>query len=184
VHCPWLGNLAEFLNGVARDELLEALANIDSVLTAHAILSGLKQEEAAELAADSNKNYLRFSLLLSLGKGYRKSFDDIPATMQTELAKIWQSVSGDLPTWPSWIGAFNKYPIRFPLLQNSLGLALATRRPEAMATYVNAVSMSSGLNCRNVMADCFFNFRSAASSEQQRQLWKLAFDSWSRVFLT
>jgi hypothetical protein len=179
VHCPWLGNIAEFLNGVARDQLLEALANVVSVLTAHSILSGLKQEDAAALAAVTNNNYFRFSLLLSLGKGSLISSDDIPATMQTDLAKIWQSVSGDLSTWSRWLAAFNKYPIRFPLLQNSLGLALATMRPEAMAAYVNAVSMSSGLNCRNVMADCFINFRSAASSEQQRQLWKLAFDRWT-----
>jgi hypothetical protein len=179
VHCSWLGNITEFLNGVARDELLEALANVVSVLTAHSILSGLKQENAAALAAVTNNNYFRFSLLLSLGNGSLISSDDIPVTMQTDLAKIWQSVSGDLSTWSRWLAAFNKYPIRFPLLQNSLGLALATMRPEAMAAYVNAVSMSSGLSCRNVMADCFINFRSVASIEQQRQLWKLAFDRWS-----
>lgn len=179
VHCPWLANIAEFLNGVARDELLKALANVASVLTAHSILSGLKQEDAAALVAATNNNYFRFSLLLSLGKGSALSSDDIPATMQTNLVKIWRSVSGDLSIWSSWLSAFNKYPIRFPLLQNSLGLALATMRSEAMAAYVNSVSMSSGLDCRKVMANCFINFRSVASSMQQRELWKLAFNSWS-----
>lgn len=179
VRCPWLGAIAGFLNDVARDELLEALANVASVLKAHAILSGFKQEEAAALAAETNNHHFRFSLLLSLGKSLQKSADDIPATMQTDLAKIWQCVSEDLSTWSSWMGAFNKYPIRFPQLQSSLGLALAAIQPEPMAAYVKAVSMNSGRNCRHVMSDCFIAFRSAAACEQQLRLWKLAFDRWS-----
>jgi hypothetical protein len=179
INAAWVSAIAQFLAEIAPDELLKALLSARSIFKSYALLSQLPMAKAIGLTSISASNHTRFALLYSLSKGIARIDTNLSDSDQSGLACIWVAMAEDVTEWPKWMAAFNTYPVRFPLLQKSLGRALATMSHSAMSAYIDAVSLGSGLSCRSVMAECFRSFRSIAPVEQRLQLWQLAFDRWS-----
>lgn len=179
VNSPWIGAVGRLLADFAPDRLVKATRQINLVLTAHAILQDLSDEQALDLGFESESDHIRFALLLSRAGKTRSFVMPLLKSDDAHLAKIWLRQASDLTTWPKWMSAFNTYPVRFPSLQKSIGLALVDMSHEAMEVYVQSVSLDSGPEGRKVMAECLTAFRATAPLERRKALWALAFARWT-----
>jgi hypothetical protein len=173
-----LSFIAEFLSDVASNELLAICRNVKSCLTAYVVLDRLSLADGVRLTLNAGNDHVRFALLYSLGRGSRHSAATFTDEIQAELALVWAALARDLQSWAQWMEVFNTFPVRFVLLQKSLGLALAQTTVGAQKMYVDAISLSAGLDSRLIVADCLEAFEAAAKPTKQLTLWALAFARW------
>jgi hypothetical protein len=99
------------------------------------------------------------------------------------LANLLIEVANDTERWAAWMHAFNRLPMRYPMLQTALGLALATVPSAAVQTYVDCIELrfspaSKSDENRQNTAECLRAFRKSASIERRCELWKIAYDRW------
>lgn len=77
---------------------------------------------------------------------------------------------------------FNTYPVRFPILQPSLGEALAKAPSNAIEPYIKAlhlyVKRAGSDPGRRCVADCLRAFRKHADRDRRKALWTAAHDRW------
>lgn len=174
------------MNGLA-----SAMDEVSQIQTAYLIARSLSESNRLRLARASSSWRYRFASVLSIAWG-GNVFKDLGDEARDELSALLVVVSQDTDQWPLWMQAFNQNPIRFPALQPALGNALAQAPEQALASYVNSISLyewplngphyghQSRLDGRQSVAVCLGAFREAANSEQRSRLWRLAHMRWQR----
>lgn len=81
--------------------------------------------------------------------------------------------------WTRWLAVLNKYPERYPQLQEALGNTLASASGEALDAYVSSISGASDFG-RAEIATALTIFREKASAQNRKRLWTAAFERWER----
>ncbi|QOJ22223.1 MAG: hypothetical protein HRU78_00025 [Gammaproteobacteria bacterium] len=81
--------------------------------------------------------------------------------------------------WARWLAVLNKYPGRYPQLQEALGNTLASASGEALDAYVSSISGVSDFG-RDEIATALTVFRKKAPACDRQRLWTAAFDRWKR----
>ena len=98
------------------------------------------------------------------------------------MSDVLVKVAQDKLRWANWMVAFNTYPVRRPMMQEPLGVALASVPRSSLPAYVDAISLSVQQAGQNVgraeVARCLRAFAAAAPLEQRQALWQLGHERW------
>lgn len=168
-----------YRRGVAK--LAVAGANYDQIAAAMLLAQTLHDEQRLQLALESNNPFIEFACTYITLTASRNT-SDLPPMEQQILSDVLAKVVKDNSQWRGWMAAFNKYPVRYPALQTSLGKALASAPEPALSAYVDSIDLfprpiAVEQGRRNV-ATCLNSFQTTASSEQRQRLWKHAHERW------
>lgn len=156
---------------------LVALADAaDTWPRANLIISTLPLASAFGLATRSTSGHVRFAALERAGRRERRPLSDEEGEA---LEALFTTLAQDDAAWPVWMAAFNRYPVRFPYLQQSLGRALAHGSVEAVQAYAEAVELTTpsaeGGLC---VANCLTEFRARTAPVLRCALWARAYERW------
>lgn len=79
--------------------------------------------------------------------------------------------------WARWLAVLNKYPSRYPQLQEALGRVLTSASDHALEAYVSSISIGPDLG-REEIATALQIFREKAPLRERQRLWTAAFVRW------
>lgn len=170
-----------YLHAFAWNALQESTEQLKQTAPAMLVLSSLSVVDSLALAFASMNPYLRFGSILRLFQQERRRNESISPAEEKLLTQLLQSIAADTIRWQQWMNALNRYPMRYPQIQKSLGLALAQAPEAALESYVGAIQLTTmGMVGRGIVAECLRAFRSVASLDQRKMLWNLAHERWSQ----
>jgi len=148
----------------------------DGWLHGHLLIAPLPLADAFRLAAASRNGYVRFAALERVA--YREVRPMLPQE-EMALRNLLIVLAKDVNEWPRWLNVCNRYPVRHPHMQVSLGLALARSNEPALQAYVNSILLStSDTDTRANVTRCLSEFRVRAGADRRRALWRAAFERW------
>ncbi len=161
--------------------LVEATVELHQTAVAMQIASVLNTNQRLELAVACTNRYLQFACIYHSLCG-QESKETLSAQEEGLLTQLLINVAADDQQWCAWMQVFNKYPVRYPALQKSLGDALAQISEVAIEAYVNSIALGRlpakpdpGRDC---VAKCLRAFRGSAPSKCRDMLWTRAHDRW------
>lgn len=164
-----------------KDRLIEAAAAISQTPVAFLLAHALRSEERLTLATESENPFVQFACLYETLNENRRVSRVSPAE-ELLICSILTATATDPPRWQAWMEVFNKYPLRFPVLQIPLGRALAEVTDAACEAYVNSINLWPSRvgqdTSRLCVAECLREFRKAGTAARQATLWTLAFKRW------
>jgi len=159
--------------------LLEALARVDNIQIAFMAARALTTRDRLNIGAQTGNAKVRFACVFSTFYGLSRlvALED---DEQSLLAEILAKVAADAHEWRQWMAAFNRFPVRYPLLQNALGKALSSSSDSAFQAYIDSVHLFPDIaNCRQAIGICLQAFADSAPPNRKRLMWTLAFKRWS-----
>lgn len=161
--------------------LVEATVELRQTAVAMQIASVLNTNQRLELAVACTNRYMQFACIYQTLCG-QESKERLSTQEEGLLTQLLINVAADDQQWCAWMQVFNKYPVRYPALQKSLGDALAQISEVAIEAYVNSIPLrrlpanpDAGRDC---VAKCLRTFRGSASSKCRVMLWTRAHDRW------
>jgi hypothetical protein len=179
--------LEELTRCLARFDM-SALADVANmqpkVLGLMLISLGLSRARKLQLAIQCTSRRARFCMTLSVVEesGCQSL---LSATEHDALVAVLSQVTKDAAEWRRWMSAFNRYPIRYPVIQLALGETLASAPTYAIEAYVTAICLSSqpaghhfGGGSRSNVTRCLEKFAAAASQQTRKIMWHLSFQRW------
>lgn len=159
--------------------LAAAVASLQQSLGAIQIANALSTADRLGLAIASENSYVRFICLFRTVL-QQPGASHLSRAEEDLITELLLSVAADAEQWRLWMQAFNRFPMRYGLLQAPLGRALALVPEGAVAAYVGSINLSiSTPQTRQCVAGCCRAFREAAGAARRHFLWKLAFERWS-----
>lgn len=163
--------------------LADALVTLNQTAMGMMIASALSTTQRLAVAVASNNGYVQFCCLYQVLSDHRSPKLALSTEQEEFITKLLLKVADDEPRWAAWMKVFNAYPLRYPALQKSLGLALADAPNTAIAPYVNSIVLYPAVDPsdagRTSVAACLKAFRSRASSVRRNDLWTAAHKRWS-----
>ncbi len=139
------------------------------------LLSALSPVDSFRLAIESRAARICFTALEQLANRHRR---ELSQDEEEALCALFTAMAGNMTTWPAFMQAFNRYPVRYPLIQRPLGKALASASTPAIHAYVDSVDMADNEGCARAIAICLAEFRNIGSAEQRCALWSRAYERW------
>jgi hypothetical protein len=159
-----------------------ATANVNSMITAVFVTLALPGDRRLELALNTVSTRVQLACVFFLVSDHNVKL--LPAG-KSLLAQVLVKVTADPKNWDSWMRCFNRFPSRYPELQEPLGEAMAVSPPDIVRSYVNSHVMETALDeSRVAVGVCLRAFRSKGSQSQRLVLWETAFrrwDTWTSV---
>lgn len=179
-HAPRLDGFAtQALHGLAaldRPCLIRILDGVESWMHGHMLLGPLPLGEAFRVAAATTSSHARFAAVERVVRRERRALTPDEEATLTDLLIV---LANDEPGWPGWLAVCNRYPVRNPHMQESLGRALARASDRALEAYVYSISLSTlGGDGRAAVTGCLAAFRVHADAERRRVLWRSAHERW------
>lgn len=158
------------------DQLIIALSNIRT-LDAIQVADTLTNEQKFQLGKTSDNPYVQFGCAYRALMWNKTALSDNEASLLSELLL---KVSNNEGHWKRWLQVFNHYPVRFPVMQKSLGKALASSSGSALIAYVESIALSTYYNeSRSLVGDCLQVFRQESALDHRQTLWRAAFKRWN-----
>jgi hypothetical protein len=157
--------------------LVEASRSVKQTFVVMCIADALPTKMCYQLSFTSTNDWICFFCLyysLKKEKGRPAPHRNTKRLLINTLCKIAQ----DREIWMKAMVVFNKYPMRYPSLQASLGKALAKVSLSALDNYVNAIQLDSNASGREEIAVCLHSFRYSATQEQRRELFMRCYQRW------
>lgn len=170
----WVCQGVCFLYQFAPDRLVDVLVNSPDWIHAAMMLSALTHAEAFVIAARACSGRVSFAALILVGTGNELPED----SCQSNLKVMLSAISPNILAWKSILKGFNRYPVRYPWLQEPLGAALASASLEAVEAYVESVPLSTSEGCAAQVERCLLQFRKCASASVRLVLWRSAYEKW------
>jgi len=167
-----------YLQAFACDALRAAMEQVIQIVPVMLLMSSLSVADSLALAIASTNPYVQFGSLLRLFQQQRRRNESISQTEEDLLAKLLIIIAADTVQWQQWMLALNRYPIRYPQIQRSLGRVLAEVPNAALQHYISAVILTTTGIGRSTVAECLRTFRSVASLDRRMTLWTLAHERW------
>lgn len=157
--------------------ILNALVDrVENLPSAFMVSSVLDRPGAFQVAAKTSNEMMRFACVYDKLHVSRAA---LTAGEAAALSQVFVAASGDTTTWRGWMEIFNRYPVRFPQIQSSLGNALAQMSAASVCTYIDAVELHvSPHNERALVAECLSQFASAAGKRKRDAVWKYSHRRW------
>jgi hypothetical protein len=169
---------ARILSRCGNNDLLDVISRIDDALLAVTFVDAIADEDTyLALAVSCASPHFEYAALrhAATRRGH-------PQPAGPGLDELLIKMSADPNRWRDLMDVFNRYPVRYPRLQEALGRALANSSLEAMEAYVEAIQLNNvAINDpgRENVATCLRAFQAHANSNQRETLWRLAYDRWS-----
>jgi hypothetical protein len=159
--------------------LLAAFAGIDSFATAFVSASALTVLDRLKLSAKTGNAKVRFAGVFSVSHSWPR-INALDEDEESLLTSAISAAAADQLEWTKWMAVFNRFPVRYSSMQASLGRTLAGCSDEPLRAYVDSVHLFAGnAGSRDAVGACLHAFAAAASPDQRRLMWALAFERWS-----
>lgn len=159
--------------------LLAAFEGVDSFGTAFVSAATLTVRDRLKVSASIGNAKVRFAGVFSVFHAWPR-IHALDEDEQSLLTSAILAATADQPEWTNWMAAFNRFPLRYPLMQTALGRALAECSDERLKAYVESVHLFAGrAGSRDAVGACLHAFAAAASPDRRRLMWTLAFERWS-----
>jgi hypothetical protein len=165
--------------------LADATANLRETIIAMQIASALSADERLSLALTSSNRYIEFAGVYQTISN-RFAAEQISPADEQMLSRVLLKVARDEPRWRAWMELFNTYPVRYPSLQEPLGVTLAEAPEAAIDAYVDSIFLSVNPvrpvmpnRNRECIASCMRRFRASAAPDRRASLWSKAHHRWS-----
>jgi len=162
----------------SNNDLLDVISGIDDTLLAVTFVDAIADEASyLTLAVSCASIHFEYAALR-----HAVTWQRLPQPAGPFLEALLIKMSADLDRWRNLMDAFNRYPVRYPRLQEALGKALANSSLDVMKLYVEALQLDSvAINDpgRENMATCLRAFHARANANQRETLWRLAYERWS-----
>jgi len=160
--------------------LIKTLEVTHQTFMAMHIADSINIEQRLKLSSESNNPYIQFACVYHTFLNRRQP-NVVTKTEKKLLVKTLSKVADDAPRWTMWMHIYNRYPLRYPSIQEALGLTLACAPESAIQSYIEAINLSTRYNAsRKAVAICLSTFKSVASNKRRLDLWRLAYDHWSK----
>lgn len=161
--------------------LVDALANLHQITVALQVARSLSADQCLRLANESDNSYVQFGCIFQTLSSQQRN-RQLSVSETQRLLTLLLKVAEDGPKWLSWMRVFNTHPNQYPLLQNSLGQALANAPDGAIQAYVETIDLRIGIpiadHGRRCVAECLRAFRERATFTRRTLLWCLAHKKW------
>jgi hypothetical protein len=159
-----------------RSRLVALADRIETWTKAGPIAASLSLAAAFRLATESSSGHVRFSALDRVANRVKRMLSD---DEEDALKNLFVILARDDAAWPVWLSVCNRYPVRHPNLQRSLGRALARSTASAISAYVDSIQLSTpNAEGRECVAKCLEEFRGRATPSRRHALWSCAFKRW------
>lgn len=152
---------------------------IDIPILTHFMFT-LKTETSFYVSTQTKNEYVEFCAVCT-------SLTDLNGREQLNkiensyLLDIFKNVSNEEGRFSSWMEIFNKYPLRYPHIQEALGEMLGTTTNEnIISIYIDSISLTSSTSSgsRLVVSKCLETFSKHASADRKKLLWQVAYKRW------
>lgn len=155
--------------------LVNATANAPDLCTAYAMVHDLSLEAAAELAASTTSDRIRYVCALHLTANRTTM---LPRAQELRFADAFLLVTAVPGRWQVWMRTCFTYPVRFAQLHRSLGLALASVCPADRQTYIDVLDLEDSAGSRQLTTQCLAEFASVAPLSVRQAFWAAAYRKW------
>jgi hypothetical protein len=169
---------AQYLHKLAANNLLQAADQLRQMVPVMQVLLALTVRKGFGLALASGNPYVQFGAILHMFQHERRHREQMAPDEEALLAQLLTHVASNDAQWQAWMRALNRYPIRYPQIQNALGTALAQGPESALAPYVDAINLTTLGVGRQQVAGCLRSFRNTAPLGHRQELWKRAHARW------
>jgi len=169
-----------YLHAFAWDALRGSTEQLKQIAPVMLVLSSLSVADCLTLAISSTNPYLRIGSILRLFQQQRRRNESISPAVENLLTQLLQNVAADSVQWEQWMLALNRYPVRYPQIQRSLGRALAQAPEIALQPYISSIDLSTTGISRSTVAECLRAFRAGASIERRKAVWTFAHERWMK----
>ncbi len=152
---------------------------IDIPILTHFMFT-LKTETSFYVSTKTKNEYVEFCAVCTslTNLNGRKALNKIE---NSYLLDIFKNVSNEEGRFSSWMEIFNKYPLRYPHIQEALGKMLAiTTNEKIISIYIDSISLTSSTpdGSRLVVSECLETFSKHASLDRKKLLWQVAYKRW------
>jgi hypothetical protein len=168
----------QYLHELSTETLCRAVNQLHQMVPVMQVLLALSVRKSLALALASGSPYVQLGAILRMLQHRGRQIEQMAPDEESLLAQLLTHVALNEEQWQAWMRALNRYPIRFPQIQNALGTALAQGPVSALAPYVDAINLTTTGSGRQQAAECLRALRKAASSERRQELWKRAHARW------
>jgi hypothetical protein len=166
------------------DYLAGAVANVRQTAVAMQLAMALRVDERFDLAIASDNPYIQFASVYVTFSG-RWAVRSLTPDVVQRLARLLIKVAADGHRWTGWLQVFNADPVRYPLLQEALGLALAGVSESARKAYIESIvlrptQVDAAPLGREGVGLCLRSFHHNATEVQRATLWTVAYERWKQ----
>ncbi len=159
--------------------LAQSAETITKTSNAMMVARALAPTESFRLASTVRNTRVRFACVYQtlLASPRRPELDE---QAELELSLLLVKVAEEMPHWAEWMKIFNRYPLRYPMLQRALGHALSKVSNEALQVYIESISLNTSPGAsREAITNCLRTFQESASEETRQALWAYAYRKWT-----
>lgn len=157
------------------NQLVDAVLNTRA-LDAIQVAGALTDEQKFRLGIASKNPYIQFGCAYKALQWNKTRLSEIETLLLSELLLL---ASHDESHWKKWMQVFNRYPVRFPIMQKALGKALAASSESALTEYVESISLSTDYTeGRTLVAECLREFCHQSDRGHRQILWRVAYKRW------
>lgn len=151
----------------------------DNILLPMVIGEYLTVRSKAEISSIATTDQTRFILLMSLAYKQPRQ-QSLPVEVTDDIIKVLRLVQSNKDDWRKWMKALNRYPVRYPCVQEALGQSLIGSDKTIKSIYLDSIELSGSLDGgRLAVSRCLSSFHSSADEAECKLLFKLAYERWT-----
>jgi len=175
-----LSQSALLLMAFDKKRTLAILDSLNDIPLLWGVMDLYGKEVALSIALEANSPVLEFSAIAATLPFSNRC--ELTVIEMELLSRVFLKLSKDEFKFEQWMKILNKYPSRYPQIQNSLGVALArSANITSITQYVNAIDLyhlDANHECRKIVTTCFESFDLHADDSFKIILWRIAFTRW------
>ena len=158
--------------------LVNALNSASQTILAMQFADSLAVGQRLTLGVASNNHYIQFGCVYQTFFHWPRT-NQLSDKEQQLLKQLLFKVTHDQPNWEKWMHVFNRYPLRYPAIQQTLGEVLAIASESSINSYIESINLSTTCDgSRRLVAECLRAFRTVAQPDKAKQMWRLAYQRW------
>lgn len=159
--------------------LVNIVDNFEEIMAVHFVVNFLFLRQRLEIAIKSQSSRVRFCVVKYIVDKNRN--DTLNVDDEVLLVSVFIKVLNIEKEWQKWMSAFNKYPVRVPIIQPILGQCLANANDVAIKIYVNSIYLiNHPTESRMLVSNCLSVVRDFANEEIRRNIWAISYERWVR----
>jgi len=161
------------------DRILKAFDSHKNLITIFKSFELLSNLEYLNISCHSSNQLVKFSGVWLAIKSKQPLSEQEKVVLKDLIVSVAQTGDSE---WTSWLSGFNEYPIRYPNLQISLGIALSELPKALIEMYIESMPMDAELNSKTrvIVTDCLRSFLENASAMKKKAFLATAFEKWKQ----
>lgn len=161
------------------ESLVQTLNGTNQTILAMQFADSLTIDQRLILGIASNNPYIQFGCVYQTFYHWSKT-NGLGYEEQQPLKQLLLRVADDGSRWAKWMQVFNRYPLRYPAMQQALGEVLAVASETSINAYIESIDLSTTCDgSRRSVAECLRAFRTVAHPDRANAMWRLAYQRWS-----